>query len=117
MTAFARTASHDHDRTDPESFGEFIFSGDVPIGRIANFYGFPVPKAEEAKPLAEFVSDRLHGRPAVGDGVRVEEIELVIQHVEDNHITRVGLTLDPQTRLDPAEFAPNPSRWHELAGC
>ncbi|MDF2766431.1 MAG: hypothetical protein K0S81_3425, partial [Rhodospirillales bacterium] len=56
MTAFARSAGKGHDRPDPEeSFGKFIFAGEVPIGRIANFYGFPVPKAEKAKPLAEFV--------------------------------------------------------------
>jgi NhaP-type Na+/H+ and K+/H+ antiporter len=100
MTAFASSAGNDHDRPDPEeSFGEFIFAGDVPIGRIASFYGFPVPNTEKAKPLAKFVSDHLHGRPRVGDGVRVEAIELVVQDVEDNHITRVGLELDPPARL------------------
>jgi cell volume regulation protein A len=99
MTAFARSAGKGHDRPDPEeSFGKFIFAGEVPIGRIANFYGFPVPKAEKAKPLAEFVRDHLRVTPTVGDGVRLEAIELVVQEVEDNQITQVGLELDPPAR-------------------
>jgi cell volume regulation protein A len=99
MTAFASSAGKGHSRPDPEeSFGKFIFAGEVPIGRIANFYGFPVPQAEKAKPLAEFVRDHLHVTPTVGDGVRLEAIELVVQEVEDNQITRVGLELDPPAR-------------------
>ena len=99
MTAFASSAGNAHDRPDTdESFGGFIFAGDVPIGRIASFYGFPVPKAEKAKAIAEFVSDHLRGRPTVGDGVRLEEIELVVQGIEDNQITRVCLHLDRPVR-------------------
>ena len=113
MTAFASSAGNRHRRPDPEeSFGEFIFAGDVPIGRIANFYGFSVPEAEMAKPLAKFVSDHLRGRPTVGDGVRVEAIELVVQDIEDDHITRVGLELDPPARLTPPSLRRTPSRWH-----
>ena len=100
MTAFVSSAGDVNDRPDPEeSFGEFIFAGDVPIGRIASFYGFPVPKAEMAKAVAEFVSDHLRGRPTVGDGVRVEKIGFVVQEIEDNQITRVGLELEPPVRL------------------
>lgn len=100
MAVSASSARNGRDRPDPdEGFGEFIFSGDVPIGRIANFYGFPVPKADNAKPLGEFVRDHLRGRPKVGDGARVEEIELIVQDIEDDRITRVGLELDPPARL------------------
>ena len=75
MTAFVSSAGDVNDRPDPEeSFGEFIFAGDVPIGRIASFYGFPVPKAEMAKAVADFVSDHLCGRPTVGEGVIFEKI-------------------------------------------
>ena len=99
MTAFASSAGNAHDRRDmDESFGQFIFAGDVPIGRIANFYGFPVPKAEKAKAVAEFVNDHLRGRPTVGDGVRFEQIALVVQEIEDNQITRIGLELYPPVR-------------------
>jgi cell volume regulation protein A len=78
-----------------EAFGQFVFSGDVPVGRVAEFYGFPVPRAEREKPLTDFVSDHLHGRPSVGAEVRIEGIELVVQDIEGTRITRVGLELDP----------------------
>jgi cell volume regulation protein A len=85
-----------HIRPGPgDAFGEFVFSGDVPIGRIANFYGFPVPRNEMANLLTDFIQDHLEGRPRVGAEVRIEEIELVVQDVEGARITRVALELDP----------------------
>ena len=75
--------------------GEFTFSADVPIGRIADFYGFPVAEAEKPSPVAAFVGAHLRGRPAVGDGVRVEEIELVVQAINGGKVAQVALELDP----------------------
>jgi cell volume regulation protein A len=85
-------------RVQPEpgdAFGQFLFSGDVPIGRIANFYSFPVPRKEMAKPLTDFIQDHLAGRPRVGAEVRIKEIELAVQDVEGTRITCVGLEFDP----------------------
>lgn len=82
-------------REPGDAFGQFVFSGDVSIGRIANFYGLPVARKEMAKSLTDFIQDHLDGRPRVGAEVRIDEVELVVQDVEDTRITRVGLELDP----------------------
>jgi NhaP-type Na+/H+ and K+/H+ antiporter len=94
MVVSANSAGHVQPRPG-DAYGQFVFSGDVPIGRVANFYGFPVPRAERAKPLTDFIRDHLHGRSRVGAQVRIEEIELVVQDIEGTRITRVGLELDP----------------------
>jgi potassium/hydrogen antiporter len=77
-----------------DAFGQFVFSGDTPIGKIANFYGFPVARKEMAKPLTDFIQDHLDGRPRVGAAVKIDEVDLVIQDIEGTRITRVGLGFD-----------------------
>jgi hypothetical protein len=36
---------------DVVTFGAFPFAGDVAVGKIADFYGLPVPQAEKATPV------------------------------------------------------------------
>ena len=48
---FARTARV---ADDDASFGEFTFDGELPVGKLAEFYDLPVPEAERAMPLADF---------------------------------------------------------------
>ena len=47
--------------------GVFNFAGHVPVGKIADFYGLPVPLAEKATPVGDFIADRLLAEPAVGE--------------------------------------------------
>ena len=51
---------------DTGTFGVFHFAGHVPVGRIADFYGLPVPQAEKATPVGDFIADRLPAKPSVG---------------------------------------------------
>jgi cell volume regulation protein A len=89
-----------HDRPHPvKGLGGFIFSGDVPVGRIADFYGFPVSQTEREDPVAVFISNHLRGRPAVGEGVRLESVELVIQDMNGDRVTQVALDLDPPANV------------------
>jgi cell volume regulation protein A len=74
-----------------DTFGAFPFAGHVPIGRIADFYGLPVPEAEKATPVGDFIADRLPAKPAVGDGIGIGRIGLVVHDVNGERITRVGL--------------------------
>jgi hypothetical protein len=53
---------------DVVTFGAFQFAGHVPVGKIADFYGLPVPQAEKATPVGDFVADRLSQRWATPSG-------------------------------------------------
>jgi cell volume regulation protein A len=75
------------------TFGTFQFAGHVPVGKIADFYGLPVPQADKATPVGNFVADRLAAHPAVGDVIGIGLIGLVVHDVSGERITRVGLEL------------------------
>jgi CBS domain containing-hemolysin-like protein len=100
MAVSSSGAGNGHDRPDlARSRSGFIFSGDVPVGRIADFYGFPVSQMEREDPVAVFISNHLSGRPAVGEGVRLESVELVVQGINGDRITQVALDLDPPANV------------------
>jgi cell volume regulation protein A len=65
----------------------------VPVGKIADFYGLPVPQAEKATPVGNFVADRLPANPSVGDSIGIGLIALVVHDVSGDRISRVGLQL------------------------
>jgi potassium/hydrogen antiporter len=84
--------------TEPEAgdvvtFGAFHFAGDVPVGKIADCYGLPVPQAEKATPVGNFIADRLPARPVVGDSIGIGMIGLIVYDVTGERVTRVGLEL------------------------
>jgi cell volume regulation protein A len=88
------------------TFGEFTFDGDLPIGKIAEFYDLPVPEEEKATPLADFVQARLKRKSLIGDRIRLDDIELVVRAVRDERITEVGIELEPRTRRRPSLARP-----------
>jgi cell volume regulation protein A len=75
------------------TFGAFQFAGDVPVGNIAEFYGLPIPQAERATPVGDFIAGRLHAKPTVGDAIGIGVIGLVVHGVDGERITAVGLEL------------------------
>jgi potassium/hydrogen antiporter len=75
------------------TFGVVQFAGHVPVGEIAEFYGLPVPQAEKATPVGDFIAGRLPAKPTVGDGIGIGMIGLVVHCVDGERITAVGLEL------------------------
>jgi cell volume regulation protein A len=75
------------------TFGAFHFAGHVPIGNIAEFYGLPIPQAEKATRVGDFVAGRLPTKPTVGDAIGIGMIGLVVHGVDGERITAVGLEL------------------------
>jgi potassium/hydrogen antiporter len=72
-------------------FGGFTFASEVLLGRIAGFYGFSIPEAEKGTSLADFVRVRLRGKPLLGAYISFADIRFVIQDMEGERITKVGL--------------------------
>jgi cell volume regulation protein A len=83
-------------------FGEFTFGGDLPVGKLVEFYDLPVPEADRSSSLADFLQARLRRKPLVGDRVRVGDIELIVQGVRGEQITEVGIELEPRTPARPS---------------
>jgi potassium/hydrogen antiporter len=83
-------------------FGEFTFDGELPVGRIAEFYDLPIAAAERPVPLADFVRGRLGRTPLIGDRIRLGNIDLVVQAVRSERITEVGIELEPESRSRPS---------------
>jgi NhaP-type Na+/H+ and K+/H+ antiporter len=75
------------------TFGAFHFAGHVPVGKIADFYGLPVPPADRATPVGNFIAARLPAKPALGDSIGIGSIGLVVSGMSGERITRVGLEL------------------------
>jgi cell volume regulation protein A len=83
-------------------FGEFTFGGDLPVGKLAEFYDLPVSEAERAALLADFLQTRLRRKPLVGDRIPVGDIELIVRGVRGERITEVGIELEPTGRPRPS---------------
>jgi potassium/hydrogen antiporter len=80
------------------SFGEFTFDGDLPLGKLAEFYDLPVAEADRPVSLAEVVRARLGRKPLIGDRIRVAGIELIVQAVRAERITEIAIELEPRSR-------------------
>ena len=83
-------------------FGGFTFASEVLLGRIAAFYGLPIPETERASSLAEVVRARLPHSPTLGDSIRIEDIELVVREMIGGRIATIGLELEPSAGISPA---------------
>ena len=79
--------------TEVVTFGAFHFAGHVPVGQIAEFYDLPIPQAEKATPVGDFIAGRLPAKPTVGDAIGIGIIGLVVHRVDGERITAVGLEL------------------------
>ena len=69
------------------------FTSEMLLGRIAAFYGFSIPEGENETSLADFVRARLQGKPKLGDHISFADKKLVIQGMDGERITKVGLDL------------------------
>jgi cell volume regulation protein A len=83
-------------------FGEFTFGGDLPVGKLAEFYDLAVPDTERQASLSDFLQARLRRKPLVGDRVRVGDIELIVKGVRSERISEVGIELEPGARPRPS---------------
>jgi potassium/hydrogen antiporter len=74
-------------------FGEFVLNGNAQLGAVAVAYGAAVPVEQRGLTLEEFLRERLHAEPVVGDAVDLDRVRLVVREMDGARITRVGLKL------------------------
>lgn len=76
-------------------FQGFTFASEVLLARLARFYGLSVPEGHNETSLADFVRARLPDKPALGDRISFDGVGLVVGGMNGEHITRIGLDLQP----------------------
>jgi cell volume regulation protein A len=78
-----------------DPLGDFVLDGAVRVGQIADLYGLPAPPGERDRSLADFMLERFHRPPAVGDRLHFGAVDLVVHDMNAEQIARVGLILEP----------------------
>jgi cell volume regulation protein A len=76
-------------------FGDLTLLGSAPVADVARQYGLALPDLSERLSLAQFLASRLRARPAVGDRIRLDNLEFVVREITDGHIARVGIKFHP----------------------
>jgi len=72
-------------------FGAFELNANIELAALAQNFGVAVPSDQAEQQLSEYIRERLHTTPVVGDRVPLGAIELVVKAVEAGQVTRVGL--------------------------
>lgn len=89
-------------RRQSVDLGEFVFNGDVAIGKLCAMYGVPFEPLMLSETLDEFMRMRLGGSAVVGDRVPIGPVELIVREIDKGKITRVGLEIEPAAERLPA---------------
>jgi len=84
------------------TFVGFTFASEVLLGRLARFYGLSIPEGHNQTSLADFGRARLPDNPTLGDRISFGSVGLVIRGMSGEHITRIGLELDPASAACPS---------------
>ncbi|CAA0090249.1 K(+)/H(+) antiporter NhaP [Zhongshania aliphaticivorans] len=74
-------------------FGEFALNPDARLIDVAQAYGFTADPAWGNSSVAEYIINQFHGKPVVGDRVKLGPIKLIVKQIEGDRISSVGLKL------------------------
>ena len=74
-------------------YGDFLLDGAAGAGDVADAYDLPVPEQHRGRTVADYLRAAFHGRPVVGDRLRLGKAELVVRQMDEGRITRVGLRI------------------------
>jgi cell volume regulation protein A len=107
---------------DPHLLGDFLVSGEITIGDIAQIYGISVKPDDARLTLADYFDVHLDRAPKEGATLPLDTIVLVARNISEGRVNAVGLRLPedeeqppPQTRL--AAFKQRMAEaWASIAG-
>ncbi len=84
-------------------FGELPIRGGTPIGEVARFYEIDVGAPEPARTVADWITERLGGKPALDASLAIPGGRMVVRRIESGRVSSVGLQLDELLQVDPDE--------------
>jgi cell volume regulation protein A len=94
---FAEPAARRTSKDEEELFGQFTFSGDLPLFALGDLYGLPVPEDSRAQPVGDFLQERFESKATVGDRLRLGGADVIVIEMADECIVRVGIELEPES--------------------
>jgi len=74
-------------------FGEFDLNPEAKLIDLANAYGIDANSFDKDLSLEQYILNQFHGKPVVGDQVKLDFICLIVKGVENNKIISIGLKL------------------------
>lgn len=108
---------------DPHLLGDFVVSGEIVLGDLAEIYGINVKDDESNLTLADYFDVHLDRAPKAGATLPLDSIILVARNISGGRVNVVGLRLpeDEETAPAPAtrlsSFKGRLSRaWASVAG-
>jgi cell volume regulation protein A len=79
--------------TSSHFYGEFALHPEAKLGDVAQAYGFDVVSSSTEESIENYIVDQFHGKPVVGDQVKLGPVKLVVREIKGNRIAAVGLKL------------------------
>jgi cell volume regulation protein A len=81
---------------------EFSLDASTTLGDLRDYYGLQIPPTASAgQTVGDFLRRRLHGRPAVGDSVRVGRVALSVRQAAGGTVRRAGLRVVSRGEAGP----------------
>ncbi len=95
----------------------FMLNGNSSLQSLANFYGLKPPAAESRMTVADYLARTCYGQPRVGDRTVWERVELVVEELQNQRISKVRIAILPlRERRGPGagiEALGDPRGWKE----
>jgi potassium/hydrogen antiporter len=107
---------------DPHLLGDFVVSGEITLGNLAEIYGTAIDAEQAGLTLADYFDVHLDHAPKEGATLELDSIGLVARSISGGRVNVVGLRLPeeeeevvPLTRL--GSFKRKLSEmWSQVAG-
>lgn len=92
LPALGKLFSEAPDRTPSLSFfGDFILQGDAQLQDLAMLYAFDLNDLDGQQTLAEFMGQKIRGKPVVGDHIDWNDMVWTVAEMEGNQVRKVGV--------------------------
>src|SRR3954464_15704364 len=107
---------------DPHLLGDFMMSGEVHLGDLAQIYGVTVDPDQSSLTLADYFDIHLDRAPNEGATLQLDTIALVARNISGGRVNVVGLRLpeDEEDRAPPTRMASLKRKlsevWSSVAG-
>jgi NhaP-type Na+/H+ and K+/H+ antiporter len=73
----------------------FMLNGNSSLQSLARFYGLRSPASQPTMTVADYLARNCYGQPRIGDRAVWERVELVVEELHDQTISKVRLALLP----------------------
>jgi cell volume regulation protein A len=86
----------DLDAAEEGLYGDFIIAPEVTVRALRLAYGLPLDAALDDKRAFELFAEEFRNDIEIGDRLRLGPVELIVRELDENGISSIGLSLDPE---------------------